>query len=772
MTVTATVETQVMRRLWHEIRESFAHYFRHDIKRVIAFAVAGFVLGWLVNIALLGFVYNGYSKVPVGAPATGTSDLVLGADGTPQPSAPTLILGSVFWLIASTFLFALISFRLEVGRDEFWSDVRTFPRTLTMAFTTLGVASVGALAWGFAGALLAELLLQPAVTALVAVGLVIAAGARVLRPVVSEAFMTVWHSIEHVMPTRRSPPPATVVVTVGMVGALGAAVVGILTDSLVIHIALIAGAVAAAVALRFIGSGTGGHAHTVALLLALCAGAAVLLALAPHPALALDDGFDECGGDLARWLTCPGSATLFSFSALGGGMSLVGAVFGGALGPLLAGGVSGGPAAPGAPGGGTPAQQAPTPASQPPEQRNRADVVVSGQEAIDALSRSGVTPVTVAGRTGLPAPSWPEGLAYTPLTDASGTPLTDPATGRPLIDTAQPVALVQSAPMPSGATATLDGAAALQALHDAGFPAATDPATGKPLVDAASGATLLRGDPNLIHGNVTGMAFSTTTVNGQLVIDPSAPIVVTQQGAAAAPAEAAAGASAAQPPPTGATATQTPPAAAAPVPPPQAGAQTGDGIPPTPFHTDVIDDLNVFLQAVGENAREQQQGQQPPPGAPPVTRTYTQSDIDSRAAQFVNGDGTISLPANAPDIAKPLASSIYDVTVPKLNDDGSATFTFKERGAASAMDTIASALSGEEPRAAGAGPTTINARITATVENGQAQVHVAADPPTMMTGLMEAQLQQQLDANLNNGHTVQSISIDSKGVHVVRTPKS
>src|SRR5579864_5100740 len=191
----ATKRRSAFANFRHELRESFGAYLKHDLKRVIAFAILGFALGWLVNVALLGFLYNGQQKVPLGAPATGTSE-ALGTDGMTGPAAPTLILGSLFWLIASTVLFALISFRLEVGREEFWTDVRQYPRIIGLAFTTLGVGSVGAVAWGFGGALLVELLLQPAMTALIAVGIALAAGARVLRPVVSELFMVVWRSVE------------------------------------------------------------------------------------------------------------------------------------------------------------------------------------------------------------------------------------------------------------------------------------------------------------------------------------------------------------------------------------------------------------------------------------------------------------------------------------------------------------------------------------------------------------------------------------------------
>jgi MFS family permease len=747
----AVQRARPLRQLWREIRESFHNYIRHDIKRVLAFSILGFALGWLINVALLGFVFNGQSKVPFGAPATGTSELNGPDPNTPGPVAPTLILGSVFWLVFSTVLFALISYRLEVGREEFWSDVRGYPHTVGLAFSTLGIGAFGVVMWGFAGAMLIELLMQPALTAVIAVGVALAAAARVLRPVVTEFFLVIWRSLEKVLPSRGAAPPAMFEVTVGTAGGVAAALIGIFFDALWIRLLLIGIAIVIAFALRFRPGPAGPHA---AMLVIICIGigAGALLALAPHGAYALDGGFEECGGDFFAWFSCAGSALVFAFSALGGGMSAVGAVLGGGLGSLLAGGrggdIGGGgnePSAPSPPIVDGPAQPrlqryGPAPAMappaegllQPPDQPSSVDawpssspvstpptgtapgtttpatvdVVVSGQEAIDMLSKGGKGSVTVGGRTGLVAPDWPKGLGYTPLTDANGTPLVDPSTGRPLIDPSQPIALVTSTPAPTGPTSTLTGTDALQALSNAGFPVARNPVTGDPLRDPSTGNPYLQPDPNLIYGNVTGTAYGTKTVKVNTtdgtkevtVIDPSAPIVVTTQAPGTGPMA---------PPPPGPPAPPALPGAAPPAPAAPGPADAG-GTPPKP----------------------------PPPPAPPVQQTSTVSPLDINKNIPTNPDGTLKPPDLGDNFANLMLAPLKGTKVGVATTDGGRVlFTFGN----------------------------FTADMGMTVAQGKLVVTSKQNDP--ITALIVDQAQAQLDAQ-NANRVIDSVRVDAKGVHV------
>ena len=733
------VTNKPLGQLWRDIVAGFRTYFKHDIKRVVAFSIAGFAVGWLVNVALIGFVYNGADKAPGGAPATGDSNLIL---------------GSVFWLLASTILFALVGFRLEVGRDEFWTDLRQYPRTIGYAFTTLGTASLNVLLWGFAGVMLIELLLQPAVSATLAVGIVLAATARVLRPVISELFMVVWRSVGRMISSHRSPPPPAIALTVGMIGGIAAALVGIFAEDLVIRLAIIGGAVVVAflLGLRRVPSSP---AAGLLLVIVTGVGAGTLAALLPQVAHALDGGFEECGSDFFRWFSCAGSGTVFAFGAVGGAVSALGAALGGGLGTILGaghGGINGGGSEPSVPSppivdgpvqpplqryGPAPAMAPPAEGLlQPPDQPYSpdawpstspvstpptgtapgtttpatVDVVVSGQEAIDMLSKGGKGSVTVGGRTGLVAPDWPKGLGYTPLTDANGTPLVDPATGRPLIDPSQPIALVTSTPAPTGPTSTLTGTDALQALTNAGFPVARDPVTGDPLRDPSTGNPYLRPDPNLIYGNVTGTAYGTKTVKVNTtdgtkevtVIDPSAPIVVTTQGPGTGPMA---------PPPPGPPAPPALPGAAPPAPPAPGPADAG-GTPPQP----------------------------PPPPAPPVQQTSTVSPLDINKNIPTNPDGTLKPPDLGDPFANLLLAPLKGTKVGvATTDSGSVLFTFGS----------------------------FTADMGMTVVQGKLVVTSKQNDP--ITALVVDQAQAQLDAQ-NANRVIDSVRVDAAGVHVTWHP--
>jgi hypothetical protein len=245
-------------------------------------------------------------------------------------------------------------------------------------------------------------------------------------------------------------------------------------------------------------------------------------------------------------------------------------------------------------------------------------VVVSGQEAVDILVQQGGQTVVRDGKTYLVPPSELTG-GYTTTTLSDGTKVVAP----------EDLAIVQNVPVPTGATTTVQGGAAVNALVNEGFSTHTD----------GSGNVYVKTPPNLIHGNVTGVAYGgTTTVDGIEVIDPNSGVVVVQTGPSAAPPPAA------PPPPAGAT--------TAPAPAPSAAGAAATGATP-PAETKAVAPVEPTET---KGATEVPQ----PPRTPTDAKSLTSSLTQPGTTVITPGN----VPAFAPEVLAP--DGTIKVTNPKL----------------------------------------------------------------------------------------------------------
>ena len=58
--------------------QSILRFLKRDLGRVVIVSLIAFVIGWLVNVWVIGFIFDGVQKVPSFAPGTGSSNVVGG----------------------------------------------------------------------------------------------------------------------------------------------------------------------------------------------------------------------------------------------------------------------------------------------------------------------------------------------------------------------------------------------------------------------------------------------------------------------------------------------------------------------------------------------------------------------------------------------------------------------------------------------------------------------------------------------------------------------
>jgi hypothetical protein len=244
-------------------------------------------------------------------------------------------------------------------------------------------------------------------------------------------------------------------------------------------------------------------------------------------------------------------------------------------------------------------------------------VVVSGKEAVDILVQQGGKTIPRDGKTYLVPPGeLPGGVSggYTTTTLPDGTKVVAP----------EDLAIVQNVPVPTGTTTTVQGGAAVNALVNEGFSTYTD----------NSGNVYVKTPPNLIHGNVTGVAYEgKTTVDGVEVIDPNKGVIVVQTGPSTVP-----------PPTAGVTTTAVPESYGA-------GAATARGAPPA----------ETKGAAPVEPAETK--------GAVEVTQPpRTPTDAKSLTSSLTQPGTTIITPGNVPAFAPEVLApdGTIKVTNPKL----------------------------------------------------------------------------------------------------------
>lgn len=249
-------------------------------------------------------------------------------------------------------------------------------------------------------------------------------------------------------------------------------------------------------------------------------------------------------------------------------------------------------------------------------------VVVSGPEAVGELIDAGFPTVKHGGRTFVKPPTGVGG----PISAVGHGGLITLPTGEQVLDP-NSVVIVKNVPKLTGPTTTVQGPGATGVLINEGFPTYTDPSTGRIYV---------RHPPNLIHGNVGGIAFEgTTIVNGVEVLDPNKGIIVHQTGPPSAPPVVPTVATTPVSTPT--TPVVTPPVVTTPPAPP---VVTPPVTPP------------VVQVPVVQPPPPPQPPPQPPPD-PPRTPTDGKSLVDSLTKPGTTVITPDNLPGFAPDILTP-----------------------------------------------------------------------------------------------------------------------
>ncbi|KJS61522.1 OmpH family outer membrane protein [Streptomyces rubellomurinus] len=305
-----------------EVVRQLPGWLREHVWSAVTGAVAGGVIGYVVNVLLIAVRYGGWRKVPHGAPATSHGNFFQGA---------------LFWGLLTTVLFGVFGYWHAVGTARFLADLRALPRTLA-ALVRGDRASGVHLLWGAAVALLAAQIVPPAAGAVLAVG-VLAGAPSVLGSIVSTFLRRVWSAVvKQVAPTRHHRITGVTGMTVGMLGSAASLVAAAFVTDTAAKFVLAAVLAAAAVLLATT------RTRPPATACLLLVGAVLVLhgITDAVPARADDGGSLECKLQGRSWLSCTGSGTVLRYSAAGAAAAGLGGVLGSFLGHL-AGSLAGGP---------------------------------------------------------------------------------------------------------------------------------------------------------------------------------------------------------------------------------------------------------------------------------------------------------------------------------------------------------------------------------------------------------------------------------------------
>jgi hypothetical protein len=285
---------------------------RGNWKRTLLCLAVGWAIGWLANVWVMARTYDGF-RVPSGSTTTGEGNLVAGVS---------------YWFVISMVVSAVVCYRIQVGSERFWADVRGFPNTLKELARADGNRAKAHALFGFAGATLITFGLGPSLSGAVGIGVLAALG-TMYRPIIVGAFMLAWRWVTgRVAPQHqdRAPAQSMTVATLGGAAAMALAVV-IGEPSLRFLLAIVA--VIAAVVLA---KGNTPAPGPTAVWLVLAGTAAAVLG-GIEAAFGDDGGWKECGSSLERWWSCTGSDRARWLAAFGAGGSAFGAGLGSGLVP-------------------------------------------------------------------------------------------------------------------------------------------------------------------------------------------------------------------------------------------------------------------------------------------------------------------------------------------------------------------------------------------------------------------------------------------------------
>lgn len=288
-------------------------WFKKNALKALLFGAVGAAIGWLVNVYVMAKTYDGF-YVPSGAATTGKGNAVW---------------GSLIWLLASTIVATVVSYRLSVGSEQFWKEVRGFPSTMRAVVRDDGDRALVHGLWGFAGSMLFVLILAPSFSGLMAVGVLVLLGST-LRPLVTGITLAIWRTVGKRFFPERPVQPAVSSLVVASLGSVSALALGFLISDLSTRFAV--GALAAGAAYLITKKASTATAMVLAVAGVGAATALGYLLVSASPAGADDGGWVECGSSLQSWIGCGGSLEVWLQGLLGSTFSGLGSIFGSMFG--------------------------------------------------------------------------------------------------------------------------------------------------------------------------------------------------------------------------------------------------------------------------------------------------------------------------------------------------------------------------------------------------------------------------------------------------------
>lgn len=100
-------------QLWQAI----VAWLKTNSRQATGSALVAAAFAYAANFVMMLFLFDGYAKFD------GSSGLVT-----------SLLRSTLFWGIASTIFFTLLSYRRAVGKERFWADVNNLPATIETFF--------------------------------------------------------------------------------------------------------------------------------------------------------------------------------------------------------------------------------------------------------------------------------------------------------------------------------------------------------------------------------------------------------------------------------------------------------------------------------------------------------------------------------------------------------------------------------------------------------------------------------------------------------------
>jgi len=303
---------------FREAVSAVGQWLRTNTQQVVFYAILGAIGGYVFNVLLLMFAYDGF-RVPEGRVGVGEGNVLLGSLGI---------------AIATTIGFSLFGYARSVGLKRFASELAALPRQLGVLFQRDGSGARVHLLWGAAVALLARQVIGPGFGALLAIGLLVYLPS-ILGQVLIRLGMRAVYAISRLFRPSGASGPSSLAMAVGVLGTIFALAIGtFIENSTVLLVAAVACGAGAVVLSK---GGTPAQAATLIVGLVLPA-----LLLADVPLAWADDGgmweHRDKGGTLANWIRSAGATTVLIWGGGAVPSAVAGGVVGGAAGGVMSGG--------------------------------------------------------------------------------------------------------------------------------------------------------------------------------------------------------------------------------------------------------------------------------------------------------------------------------------------------------------------------------------------------------------------------------------------------